>query len=116
MTTLYRWGTGIVLTGIAITMTVLLLIFLPIIQVSNITVIAGLLSGLLVDCVGTMFIAMYSHTLEAALSFEKSIAASVSNPLGNVMAAQIGDDSARAQALADMAKEQLKVKAWITRD
>lgn len=110
MVTLYRWGTGIVLVGIAITMTVLLLIFLPIIQVSNITVIAGLLSGLLVDCVGAVFIAMYSRTLEAALAFEKSIAMSVSNHLGNVIAAQIGDKDARVQAWADMARELSKVK------
>ena len=110
MKKIFRWGITIICIGIIITVAVVVYTLFNPEKIDLVVAISGFLSGLLVDAIGAIFILMYSKTMESANAYEKGLAASATNHLGNLIATRIEDTSVRENALAEIAKELVKAK------
>lgn len=97
-------GVIIIFIGIFIIAGTLTIAFISREIIDNILLAAGFLGGILVDCIGAIFIAMYTKTIDAANKYQSSLVATTSTYLGNVLVSQIQKQELREQTLADMAK------------
>lgn len=69
-----------------------------------VNMVSGLVSGVLIDFIGVIFIKMYTGTIESISKFQKSIFEDSGVYLANVLASQISDETLKNQTISDIAK------------
>lgn len=96
---------GIVLLFIGITMiTVGVASGLSAKEADTITMLLTFSAGVLVDFIGTIFVAIYAKTLETAATYQKYISRVSNSLLARDLIKDISDPALQQQAIADIAK------------
>jgi MFS family permease len=95
-------GILLILLGIAIVAVSLWLY--AFMNVDKILLVVGNVSGIIVDCVGALFIKMYTQNVEAAVKFHAKFAESNNLLLANSIANKIENEQLREQTLSEISK------------
>jgi len=96
-------GIVIIVVGLVIIFSVIF-IFKDNAQQNIFPIIAGCVSGLLVDFIGAIFIKMYIETVKASTEFHNKLIKSNSHLFANVLITKINDNKMKNEALAEVAK------------
>lgn len=66
--------------------------------------LTGAISGILIDFIGTIFITMYTKSLDASVKFHSKLASSNNLLLANSIATKISDETLRELTFSEIAK------------
>lgn len=73
-------------------------------DISNLILVLGCISGLLIDFIGAVFVCIYAKTIEMAINFYSKLADSNNLLLSNSIAAKIKNSNLRDKTLSEIAK------------
>jgi len=96
-------GIGIIVFGSAVII-ISIVIFRDIAQENIMPITIGVISGLLIDFIGAIFIRMYIETVKASTKFHNQLVYSNNNLFANVLVTKISDEKLRNETFAEMAK------------
>lgn len=97
-------GIGIIFAGVVIIILSLVFYYCDHVNETNIWVLLiGVVSGLLVDFIGYIYVRMYIGTIEAATEFHKRLIYTNNNLFADLLISRIGDENAKNDALAKVA-------------